>query len=103
MPHHAFGHAGLTDIDTHLEQFPTDMGRAPQRIFTAYFADQIAGLACNRGPTHSATPDLPLPEQAKSLAMPRDHSGRREDVQSRAPVKENEVSDRHSQNEAYSQ
>jgi hypothetical protein len=31
-----------------------DMGCTPQRVFTAYFADQIADLAGNRGPTHPA-------------------------------------------------
>jgi hypothetical protein len=63
-----------------------DMGQASQRIFTAHFADQIADLAGNRGPTHSAIPDLPGPEQAKFLVITRDHGGGFDDVQRRAPV-----------------
>src|SRR5216683_613801 len=72
LPQHVLGHAGLTDLDAQFEQFPVDMGCAPQLVFTAHPADQIADLARNAGPTYPAMPDLPGPEKAKSLAMPGD-------------------------------
>jgi hypothetical protein len=51
VPHHVIGHAGLTDLDAQFEQFPMDVGRTPQQVFAAHFADQIADLAGNGGPT----------------------------------------------------
>ena len=57
-----------------------DMGCTPQRVFAAYFADQIADLAGNGGPTYLAMPNFPGPEETKSLAMPSDHGGGLDDV-----------------------
>src|SRR5258707_5418671 len=62
------------------------MGGAPQRVFAAHAADQIADLAGNSGQTSPAMPDLPGPEKAKSLAMPGDCGRGLDDVQRRAPV-----------------
>jgi hypothetical protein len=85
-PRHVFGNAGLTDFDAQFEQFPVDVGRPPKRIVAAHPADQIADFARNRGPTLPPVPDLPGPEQAKSLAMLGDRRRRLHDVQRRAPV-----------------
>ena len=80
ISHHVLGHAGLTDLDAQFEQFPMDMGCTPQRVFAAHFADQIADFAGHRGPTHSSMPNFPGPKEAKSLAMPSNHSGGLDDV-----------------------
>src|SRR5713101_1752683 len=39
VPQHVLGHAGLTDLDAQFEQFPVDMGGAPQPVLTARPAD----------------------------------------------------------------
>jgi len=81
VPRHVLGHAGLTNLDAQFQQFPVDVGGAPQRVLTAHPADQIADLAGNGGPTHAAMPNLPGPEKAKSLAMPGDRGRGSDDVQ----------------------
>jgi hypothetical protein len=42
-PDHVLGHAGLSDIDGELEEFPMDPRRSPQRIGNADLADIGAG------------------------------------------------------------
>src|SRR6266849_419308 len=65
------------------------MGCAPRLVLTTHPADQIPDLAGNGGPTHPAMPDLPGPEETKSLAVPGDRRRGLDDVQRRAPVAPN--------------
>lgn len=55
-----------------LTQLPVDVGRAPERILSAHPPDQVANLAGNGRSTRLTPPNLPGPEEAKPLAMPRD-------------------------------
>ena len=75
------GHAGFTDLDAQFEQFSVDVGRAPKRVFATYPADQIADLTGNAGSTLPTMPDLPGPEEMKSLAVPGDRRREFNDVQ----------------------
>jgi len=77
---------GLTDLNAQFEQFPVNVRRAPQRIFTAHPSNQITDLAGNGGPALLAMPDLPGPEKSKSLAMPGYRGCGLDDVQRRAPA-----------------
>src|SRR5580704_12004158 len=52
----------------------------------AHPSNQIADLAGNGGPTGPAVPDLPSPEQAKSLAIPGDRRRGLENVQCGTPA-----------------
>ncbi len=55
-----------------------DPGRAPERIFSAHTADQLAELAID--PEPSATPPgLPAPVRAEAASMPAQHSLRLDD------------------------
>jgi hypothetical protein len=44
LPHHIFGHAGLTDIDAKLEKLAMDPRCSPQRIGDAHLADKLANF-----------------------------------------------------------
>src|SRR5208282_532064 len=55
-----------------------DPRRAPERIFSAHTADQLAELAINPGAS-TAPPRLPAPVGAKALSMPAQHSLRLDD------------------------
>src|ERR1035437_1826758 len=50
-PGHILGNAGLSDLDTELEQLSMDPRRSPQRIGGAHLADQLAYFQRHRRPT----------------------------------------------------
>ena len=68
-PRHVFGHAGLPDVDSKLEQFAMDPRRSPQRIGKAHRADQLSDLRRNRRTTRSA-PRFPAPVRSETCPVP---------------------------------
>ena len=74
-PDHVFADAGLTNVDAEFEQFAVNMRRAPEWIFAAQHADQLANLVRYRRAARLAVANLPTPEQAEALAMPANHCG----------------------------
>src|SRR6516225_2182369 len=88
-PDHVFGHAGLADVDTQFEQLTMDVGRAPERIFSAHRTDQITDLAADGRSARLTASNFPCPEQAKAFAMPADDGFGLDDGKSRAPVTPN--------------
>ena len=58
----------------------------PQRILAVQFADQFTDLYRDGRPPRLPMPDLPCPEQAKALVVPRDDGVRFDDDQSVPPV-----------------
>src|ERR1700730_14557172 len=62
MTDQVFADAGLADVDAELEEFTVYPGRAPQRIVSAHFPDQLAGLLGDWWPSWLSAPDLPGPE-----------------------------------------
>jgi hypothetical protein len=79
-PNHIFGHAGLPDFDTELEQTLHGSVELPERIGDAYLADQLAYFERHRGPATTAS-RLPAPIQPKTRAMPTNNSVRLHDRQ----------------------
>jgi hypothetical protein len=73
VPDHVLADAGLPDVDAELQQFAVNVGSAPQWIFAAQHADQLANLFRHRGTAGLAMANLSAPEQAKALPLPADH------------------------------
>ena len=53
--------------------------RAPEWIFAAQHADQLAYVFRHRWAAGLAVPNLPTPEQAKARTLPANHRGRLDD------------------------
>ena len=47
VPCHVFGDRGLANFDAELEELAMDLGRTPQRVGKAHFADQSANFDCH--------------------------------------------------------
>src|ERR1022692_5178216 len=84
--HHVFAYAGLPDVDADFEQLAVDAGCTPTGILSAHSADQISDFTRNRRSSRLAPPDLPGPEETKTLAMPRNDRLWLNNSQHRAPV-----------------
>src|SRR4029077_16112933 len=89
-PDHVFGHAGLADFDTELEEFSMDSRRSPQRIGNAHLADKLAYLQRNCWP---ATPRFrfPSPIYREASAMPFDYRLRLDNRQRIANAREKPI------------
>ena len=84
--HHVFADAGLADVDAEFEQFAVNAGCTPSGILAAHPAGSDLGPREKRRASGLAAPNLPGPEQAKTLAMPgHDRFGLHDD-QRRAPI-----------------
>src|ERR1700730_1125034 len=80
-PDHVLGHAGLSDIDTDLEEFSMDPRRSPQRIGNAHLADKLAYLRSYSWSATTAAPRLPAPVRSEPGAVPSNHGLRLHDRQ----------------------
>jgi hypothetical protein len=83
---HVLANAGLTDVETKLEQFAVDAGCTPQRVVPTRLADQFPNVLGDGGPPGPAVADLPCPEQAEAFAMPSNDSFWLNDDEGRAPA-----------------
>lgn len=55
--------AGLSDVDTELEEFSVDSRSAPHRVLAAHPSDQVEDVFRNCGPPGPGASTLPSPEQ----------------------------------------
>jgi hypothetical protein len=53
-PRQVSANRGLAHVETELEQFAVDAGRAPKRVCQAHIADQFTDLAGHPGPPQVA-------------------------------------------------
>src|SRR5688500_17459058 len=63
-----------------------DLRSAPEWVFVAHGSNQLAHFLRHYRPPGLAPPNLPGPEQAKTLAMPADDGGGFHDADPRSPV-----------------
>ncbi len=85
LPDHVFGDRGLRHLDSNLQQFPVNARSSPARVGEAHLPNQIPNFRRYRRATF-ATPTLPSPIEAKSLAMPGDNRLRFDKEQRRSPI-----------------
>ena len=71
---HVPRNGGLCDVETELEQFAVDSGRAPEKIGEGHSADEGSGPGFHRWPTLPSFSALPCPEELESLPVPADDS-----------------------------
>src|SRR5215469_12943807 len=83
---HVLAHARFPDVDAQFEQFTMDTRRTPEWILPAHPANQLTNLFGHRWSSRLAPPNLPSPEQPKSLAMPANDGFRFDDQQRRLPI-----------------
>src|SRR6267378_5111407 len=82
---HVFGDGCLRHLDSNLQKFPVNARSSPARVGETHLPNQISNFRrCRRATL--ATPTLPSPIQAKSLAMPCDNSFRLDNEQCRSPI-----------------
>ena len=85
MAHHVFAHARFADLDTEFQQFTMDLRSAPDWIFAAHGANQLATFFRHLRTARLASSNLPGPEQPKAVPMPSDDRGGFRDVGPRPP------------------
>jgi hypothetical protein len=85
VPDHVLGDGCLRHLNTELQKFPMNARSSPARVREAHVPDEIANFRRYRRATF-ATPTLPSPIEAKSLAMPSDNRLRFHDQQGRSPA-----------------
>ena len=85
MPDHVLGDRCLRHLYTEFQEFAMDARSTPTRVGEAHLPDQIANFRRYRWATF-ATPTLPSPIEAKSLAMPGDDGLRLDKDQRRTPI-----------------
>src|SRR5215831_6837049 len=70
--HHVLADAGFADINAELEEFSMDARCAPQRVFAAHPANQLACFYWHARTTTTATTGFPRPKEAEALSVPTD-------------------------------
>src|SRR5215831_2280267 len=79
-------HAGLADVNAQLEQLALNPGSAPEWIFAAHGANQLAHLFGHGRPPLLTVSHLPGPEQTKALPVPADDGRGFDDKDAGLPV-----------------
>ncbi len=82
---HVLGDRGLRYLHAEFQEFAMDARRSPARVGKAHLTNEIANFRGHHWATR-ATPTLPSPIEAKSLAMPGDDGLRLYDEQCRSPI-----------------
>lgn len=85
MPNHILGDGGLRHLDSNLPQFPMNARSSPARVGETHLPNQIGDFRRYRRAIF-ATPTLPSPIEAKSLAMPGDDRLWLDQEQRRTPI-----------------
>jgi len=85
VPDHVLGDCCLRHLNTEFQEFPMNARSAPARVGQTHVPDEIPNFRRYRRATF-ATPTLPSPIEAKSLAMPGDNRLRFDKEQRRSPI-----------------
>src|SRR5207302_2949152 len=85
VPDHVLGDCCLRHLNTEFQEFPMNARSAPARVGETHVPDEIPNFRRYRRATF-ATPTLPSPIEAKSLAMPSDNRLRFDKEQRRSPI-----------------
>ncbi len=85
VPDHVLGDCCLRHLNTEFQEFPMNARSAPARVGETHVPDEIPNFRRYRRATF-ATPTLPSPIEAKSLAMPGDNRLRFDKEQRRSPI-----------------
>src|SRR5437763_1683488 len=85
VPDHVLGDCCLRHLNTEFQEFPMNARSAPARVSETHVPDEIPNFRRYRRATF-ATPTLPSPIEAKSLAMPSDNRLRFDQEQRRSPI-----------------
>jgi len=84
--HHVLADARFADVDAELKEFSMDARCAPQRVFAAHPANQLACFDRHARTTATATTGFPRPEEAKAVPVPTDDCLWFDDDQCRTPA-----------------
>src|SRR5215831_6353082 len=79
-------HGSFGDLETELQQFSMDAGRAPKRVSCGHLPDQGSNLRASLGSTAALLPGNPGPKETEASPMPGDDGLGFYDDQHLAPV-----------------